>query len=140
MADAVELPPHELRNVAGLLHGHRAHARQHLALLLEARHVADGEDLGMTRNAAVPADDDAALGIGGHAELLRERIGLHACCPHHGRGVDALARATGAEAGQLVSFVAGLEREPRVVDVDDTNAGTHLGAELAKLLDRALGE
>jgi hypothetical protein len=140
MPDALELPPHELRDVTGLLHGDRAHARQHVALLLEARHVADREDLGMAGDAAVLADDDAALTIGGHAELLRERIGLHACGPDHGRGVDALARATGAETGHVVGLVAGLQRDPRVVDAHDTNAGANLGAELVELLDRALRE
>ncbi|MDB5217598.1 MAG: hypothetical protein JWO86_5525 [Myxococcaceae bacterium] len=140
MADALELPANELRDVTRLLHGDGAHSGEHLALLLEARHVTDREHLGMTGETAVALHDHAALAIGGNAELLREAIGLHTRRPHHGAGFDALARSSRAETGQVVGLFAGLERDAGVVDADHANAGANLGAELLELLDRALRE
>ena len=130
----------DLREVASLLHRDRAHAGQHLPLLFEAGHVADGEDLGVIRDRAVLANDDAPLAVGGDAQRLRQRVGLHARRPHHRGGADALAAVPRAEAGQLVGKGAVLDLDAALVDGDDARAGAHLRAQLLQLLDRALRE
>ena len=128
-AAALEPPFDRVGSVQAALHGDLADARQ----VVEVRHVADGEHLGVTGQGQIGEhlDPPGAVGLrsGGVGQHAGERGRLDASRPDRGAALDAALLPLGR-----------LGVDPERIDAHDAAAHAQLDAHLLELLGRPLAQ